>query len=164
MTLGQFTEPKLLIPRLLGDRREGVIHELTKRLESTGRVESAAGLAETILKREEALPTMAENGIVFPHARGQAVRTFSLGVGLSSPGVRWGAGRNDFVRSVFLCAVPLSDSHLYLSVLSTLSTFLLDDLAFRRFSACSQPEEMFQMLNSIHVISRSHRTRRPHRT
>jgi hypothetical protein len=35
MTLAQFTGPKLLIPRLLSDRQEGAIQELTKRLEAT---------------------------------------------------------------------------------------------------------------------------------
>jgi PTS system fructose-specific IIC component len=142
----------------LSERQEDGIRELTKRLAATGRIDSAEGFSDAVLRREEALPTIAENGTVFPHARGQAVRSFSLAIGLSSDGVPWGERRESLAHAIFLSAVPLSDSGLYLSVLSTLSSFLSDELAAQRFRACSQPEEMLRLLNSVHIISRSHRT------
>ena len=38
MNLGQFTEPRLLVPQLVNEWREGVISELSQHLENAGRV------------------------------------------------------------------------------------------------------------------------------
>ena len=38
MIPGEFTESKLLVPRLLSNNQLGAIQELTKRLQATGRV------------------------------------------------------------------------------------------------------------------------------
>lgn len=73
MTLGQFTEPRLLIPRLLSDRQDGAIQELAKRLEATGRIQNASAFLEAVLKRENELPNVCRRG------RGGAARARQRG-------------------------------------------------------------------------------------
>lgn len=52
MTPAQFTEPKLLAPRLLSQHREGAIIELSKKLESAGRIENADSFVDAALDHE----------------------------------------------------------------------------------------------------------------
>ena len=48
LALGQFTETRLLLPRLLSTRQEGVIQELAKRLETTGRIPKATVFTDAV--------------------------------------------------------------------------------------------------------------------
>lgn len=152
MTLGQFTEPKLLIPRLLSDRQEGAIHELTKRLEVTERIQNAPAFLEAVLKRESELPTFIGEGVAVPHVRGGAVNTLSVAVGLSAAGIPWGLDRRRIAKVVFLFAVPLTEAHTYLSLLSGLSTLINDDMAFTALKRATQPEDMHSVLRAIRLV------------
>jgi fructose PTS system EIIBC or EIIC component len=145
MTLAELTEPKLLVPRLLSHHQAGAIQELTRRLESAGRIGNAAGFADAILKREAELPTLLEQGIALPHARGSAVRMISLAVGRSDAGIPWGPERRP-VHLLFLFAVPLTETQGYLAALSAVSRFLSDAPAFAEFSSARQPEMMWRVL------------------
>jgi mannitol/fructose-specific phosphotransferase system IIA component (Ntr-type) len=159
MDLGQFTETRLLVPRLLSDRQASALRELTKRLEVTGRIDSADAFYGAVLRREELVPTMVGNGLVFPHARGEAVRSFSVAIGLSSSGIPWGDKRQFLARAVILFAVPLSDSPLYLRALSAVSGFFMDPTAYSTFEECSQPEQMLEILRTIGLPAGASRER-----
>ena len=160
MTLGQFTEAKLLIPRLLSDRRDGAIQELTKRLEGTGRIENAPGFLEAVLKRETEMPTMVE-GVAVPHVRGAAVQNLSIAVGLSAAGIPWGRDKRRAAHMVFLFAVPLSDAATYLSLLSGLSSLIQDEIAFTALKRATQPEEMLMVLNAVRLVRMTARPGQP---
>jgi fructose PTS system EIIBC or EIIC component len=153
MTLGQFTEPKLLIPRVLSDRQEGVIRELAKRLETSGRIENAPAFLEAVLTRETEMPTFID-GVALPHARGGAVQTLSFAVGLSAAGIPWGEDNRRITHAVFLFAVPLSEAQTYLSLLSGLSHLMRDERAFTALKEAVQPEEMLHVLNQVPALPR----------
>ena len=160
MTLGQFTEAKLLIPRLLSDRQDGAIQELTKRLEATGRIESASGFLEAVLKRETEMPTFVE-GVGVPHVRGRAVQKLSVAVGLSAVGIPWGWDQRRVAHAVFLFAVPISKAATYLSLLSGLSTLIQDEMAFTALKRATQPEEMLTVLNAVRLVRMTARPGQP---
>lgn len=151
MTLAQFTEVKLLVPRLLSDRQDGAIRELTKRLETTGRIGNAAGFLEAVLQREVELPTFLE-GVAVPHARGGAVNKLSVAVGLSVPGIPWGCDNRRLAEIVFLFAVPLSGARTYLSLLSGLSSLIQDEMACTALKRATQPEAMLSVLQNVRLV------------
>ena len=93
MTLAQFTEPKLLVPRLLSNHRESAIIELSRRLESAGRIENADSFVDAAMDHES-IASAVFDGVTFPLARGRAVKELSFAAGLSRQGIRWGAGRS----------------------------------------------------------------------
>lgn len=152
LTMGQFTEPRLLVPRLLSSRREGVIQELAKRLEATGRIQDAAAFTKTVAGREADLPSFVGGGVAVPHGRGRAVRSLSLAVGLSAAGIPWGRGHRLTARAVFLFAIPLAEASTYLALLSGLSTLMQDERAFAALETAIQPEDMLWVLNGVRLV------------
>jgi mannitol/fructose-specific phosphotransferase system IIA component (Ntr-type) len=151
MTLGQFTETKLLVPRLLSDRQADAIQELTKRLEGTGRIGNAPAFVEAVLKREVEMPTFID-GVAVPHVRGGAVSKLSVAVGTCDAGILWGRDGRHVAQIVFLFAVPLTETNTYLSLLSGVSSLIQDEMAFSALKRATQPEEMHSVLNAIHLI------------
>ena len=148
MTLGQFTEPKLLIPRLLSDRQEGAIQELAALLEITARIQNAPAFVQAVLKRESEFPTFVAKGVAVPHLRGEMAQKLSLALGLSSVGIPWGP--NKLMASVvFLFAIPSTEAQAYLSLLSGLSSLVREAGAFDALGQATQPEEMLKVLNTI---------------
>lgn len=151
MTLGQFTEPRLLIPRLLSERSDGAIRELAKRLETTGRIGNAPAFLEAVLRREEELPTYIE-GVAVPHARGGAVTELSIAIGLSGPGIPWDRENRCVAKAVFLFAVPLSEAQTYLALLGGLSSLIHDEIAYTALRRATQPEAMLQVLQAVRLV------------
>src|SRR6266705_2452859 len=139
MTLGQFTEPRLLVPRLLSDRQHGVIIELSKRLESAERIEDAGAFAQAVMVHES-LVSAVFDGVALPSARGRAVKRLSFALGLAPQDIRWGNSNAPHVHTVFLFAVPLSEAQHYLSLVLTISSFTRDEMAYSALRQCMQPE------------------------
>jgi len=152
LTLGQFTETKLLVPRLLSGRQDGAIQELTKRMEATGRISNAPSFVEAALKRELDLPTFAGDGVAVPHVRGGAVRELSVAVGLSATGICWGRAGRRTAHAVFLFAVPLAEAATYLALLSGLSSLIFDETAFASLKHAKQPEEMLRVFHAVRLV------------
>lgn len=149
LTLGQFTDLRWIVPRLLNTGEDGVIHELAKRLEAGGRIPDAAAFTAAVIKRERDLPTYAGYGVVAPHGRGAAVRALSLAVGLSADGVPWGRGGRLRAHAVFLFAIPLTAAATYLALLSGLAALVQDEEAFAFLKAARQPEDILRVLHSV---------------
>lgn len=158
MNLAQFTEPKLLVPRLLSTHRESAIIELSKRLETAERIENADSFFNAVLEHEAVASAMFD-GVAFALARGRAVKELSFALGLAPQPIRWGLGSTaPLVHTVVLFAVPLSEGQHYLSLVLTFSSFLKDEMAFSALRRCVQPEEMLSVLNHVRVVRTAHRT------
>jgi mannitol/fructose-specific phosphotransferase system IIA component (Ntr-type) len=149
VTFGQFSEPDLIAPRLPGGGQDGAIRELTRRLESTGRIQNAAAFLEAALAREKKQPMFMGNGVVVPHVRSSDVVRLSVAVGLAGEGVPWGG--QGTARVVFLFAVALTEAGRYLLLLSGLSRLMQNEAAFTALQQGTQPEEMWRVLNEIHL-------------
>lgn len=152
MTLGQFTETKLLVPRLVSGHQDGAIHELTRRLEATGRITNAPAFLEAVLKRERELPTFVGDGVAVPHVRGGAVAKLSMAVGLAAAGIPWGSSQRHDARMVVLFAVPLLEAQTYLTLLSGLSSLIQDETALAAVQRARQPDEMLSVFNATHLV------------
>jgi mannitol/fructose-specific phosphotransferase system IIA component (Ntr-type) len=148
-TFGQFTEPDLLVPTLTGDGQEGVIGELSRRLEATGRIRNGAAFLEAALAREKQQPMFVGKGVVVPHVRGSDVLRLSVAVGLAGAGVPW--GRQEMARIICLFAVPLTEAGAYLLLLSGLSRLMQNEAAFKALQQGTQPEEIWRVLNEIRL-------------
>jgi len=148
-TFGQFTEPDLLVPKLTGDGQECALGELTRRLESTGRIRNAAAFLKTALAREIQQPMFVARDVVVPHVRSSDVIRLSVAVGLAGKGVPW--GRHGPAHVIFLFAVPLTEAGAYLLLLSGLSRLMQNEAAFAALQLGTQPEEMWRVVNNIYL-------------
>jgi mannitol/fructose-specific phosphotransferase system IIA component (Ntr-type) len=151
MNLGQFTEPRLLVPRLLSEWRDSTISVLSQRLESAQRIEDATAFTHAVLDHESRVSAVFDE-VAFPLARSQDVKELSFALGLSQQGVRWGTGRTPVVHMVVLSAVPLSEGQRYIGLVLTLSSLLKDEMAFAALRRCTQPEEMWTVLNHVRCV------------
>jgi mannitol/fructose-specific phosphotransferase system IIA component (Ntr-type) len=151
MNLGQFTELRLLVPRLFSEWRDGAISELSQRLESAGRVENASVFASAVLDHES-LGSAVFDEVAFPLARSKTVKELSFALGLSSQGVRWGVGRTAIVHAVILFAVPPSEEQTYFSLVLTFARFLKDEKSFSALQYCTQSGQMLALLNHIRCV------------
>lgn len=149
MTVGGFTEPSLLIPRLLGTDQASAIHVLSGRLQNAGRVEDSLAFFQAVLQRDYLSSSASGSGVAFPHARGRGINRLSFALGLSEAGVRWRDGWR--VRAVFLIAVPPADVQLYLALVSALARLARTDKFIGAVMACTQPEQMLRVLNEAEV-------------
>src|SRR5262245_52049131 len=140
MNLGQFTDPRLLVPRLLSQGRDSAIFELCQRLEGSGRVENATAFTHAVLDHES-LVSAVSDGVAFPFARGHGVRELFFAMGVSPLGIRWGVGRAPVVHAVVLFGVPVAEGEHYLSLVLTFSNLLKDEVAFAALHRCTQEEE-----------------------
>jgi mannitol/fructose-specific phosphotransferase system IIA component (Ntr-type) len=145
VVLGEFTELNLLAPNLPGDGPEGAIRELTRRLESAGRIRNAASFLAATLAREVQHPTFVDDGVVAPHARSGDVLKLSAAIGLSREGIPW--GKRGVAHIIFLFAVPLTGGGGYLLLLSGLSRLIKNEPAFAALRLATQPDEMWRVLN-----------------
>ena len=151
MNLGQFTEPKLLVPSLLAEFRDSTIFVLSQRLESAQRIDDSIAFSHAVLDHESRVSSVFDK-VAFPMARGRTVRELSFALGLSQKGVRWGTGRTPLVHMVFLLAVPLSEGQRYISLVLTLSSLLKEQTVFSALRRCTQPEEMWTVLNHVRCV------------
>jgi mannitol/fructose-specific phosphotransferase system IIA component (Ntr-type) len=154
MTLGRFTESKLLVPRLECATRETALVELSKRLASAGRVDSADTFLSAVLAHDALAPAVFE-GIAVALARGQSAKELSFALGLSSRAICWSVSGAPAVGAVFLLAVPQSAGELHLSLVLTLSSFISDTAAFSALRRCTKPEQMLDVLNGVRVVRHS---------
>ena len=148
MNLGQFTEPKLLIPRLLSEWWDSAISELSQCLESAGRVENANAFTHAVLTHESLVSSVFDEA-AFPLARDKTVKELSFALGLSENGVRWNTSRMSPVDVVVLFAVPPTEGQRYLSLILTFSNFLKDEMAFSALRRCSRPDDMWTVLSTF---------------
>jgi len=151
MNLGQFTESKLLVPRLLTEWRDSAIFELSQRLENAHRIEDATAFTHAVLDHESLVSAVFDE-VAFPLARGREVKELSYAVGLSEKGVRWGTGWTLVVHTVILFAVPLAEGQRYHSLVLTMASFLKDEIAFSALRHCLQPDEMLTILNQVRCV------------
>ena len=130
MTLGHFTSPSLLIPQLSNLDQASAINELSQRLQQAG--------------------------VVFPHARMRGIEQLSFAAGFSKAGVRWRDGSS--VHAVFLVAVPLAETQLYLALVAGLTRLVRTGNCINTLLRSAVPEEILDVLNreEIHVMATVH--------
>jgi len=90
------------------------------------KIAKPAAFLEQVFAREQAHPSMVENGVVFSHARTDLVDEIVLGVGRSRAGIPFGENQQR-AHLIFVVGVPerlLSD---YLVCVGTLARMVKDD-------------------------------------
>lgn len=122
------TEQQVIL-RLRSRKSVNAIREIVDVLASdiSGRkIAKPEAFLEQVFAREQAHPSMVENGVVFPHARTDLVDEIVLGVGRSRAGISFGENQQR-AHLIFVIGVPerlLSD---YLVCVGTLARMVKDD-------------------------------------
>jgi len=149
MTLADFTNPGLMIPRLRGQDVATVIQELSQALQREGRVPDLLPFYHAALNREFLVSTDMEAGIAFPHARLPGLKEVSFALGRSDEPLTWGKRAAPSVRLVFLIAVPATDSTQYLLLVSGVARLARDSRLLEKLHRAQDTLQILEVLQQI---------------
>src|SRR5436190_540506 len=126
ITFTDLLDEKQVILGLRSRKLPNALREIIDLLAQTGKVDNPEAFFEKVLAREQAHPSVIENGAVFPHARTDLVDEIVIGVGRSRAGIP--AGQNGVrARLIFVIGVPERLVNDYLICVGTLVRLVRDD-------------------------------------
>jgi opine dehydrogenase len=143
----------LFVPQAVGIRlrsREfkGAVSELVAALKETERIENEALARRDVYAREEAGSTFIGRAVAVPHAATEAVNQPVIAHGYSTRGIRFGGGKKNTARHVFLVLGAPSSGPLHLRILARLAR-LLSSADFREpLDACENGQEFIALLQA----------------
>jgi mannitol/fructose-specific phosphotransferase system IIA component (Ntr-type) len=155
MTLAEFTSPGLIIPHLRGQEATSVIQELSQAMQREGRVPDLLPFYHAALNREFLVGTEMEGGMAFPHARLSGLKELSFAFGRSDEPLLWGTRGSRTVRSVFLLAVPATDSTQYLLLISGLARLAKQSQLMEKLQAAQDTFQILEVLQQVNLRTNS---------
>src|SRR5205814_2017280 len=91
--------------KLRSRKPANAVREIIQLLAANRKIDDAEKFLGQVLSREQANPSVAVNGVAFPHARTDLVDEIVLGIGRSRAGIPF--GKNGVrVRLIFVIGVP----------------------------------------------------------
>jgi mannitol/fructose-specific phosphotransferase system IIA component (Ntr-type) len=121
VSLADYTQPTLIVPRLREGDTAGVISELSQVLQRQGCVPDVLPFYQAALNQELLSTSALACGLAFPHARLSGVKRLQFAFGRTPEPIVWGAKSSWPVQLVFLLAVPATDAAGYLHLLASLA-------------------------------------------
>ncbi|MGZ1491174.1 PTS fructose transporter subunit IIABC [Brevibacterium sediminis] len=130
-----------------GTESSAVIRALAATIAEQGRANSADGLAEAAIAREEKTPTGVPGGIAIPHARTEAVTEPSLAMARLNPPVDFGA-KDGPADLVFMIAAPEGAGKDHLKLLSKLARSLVKKDFVASLRAATTEQEVVDLVET----------------
>lgn len=147
--VARFSAPSLMIPRLAATTRDEAIRELAGKMQESGYVDDAGKLIEAALKREEIVSTALEHGLAFPHVRGVEGGGLTLGLGISSKGIRFNEEESALTKIIFFIVIPTAASAFYMRLLAGLASTFTDADARKALLAEDHPDKLWKALVKV---------------
>lgn len=145
LTLSNFIQPDLMIPRLQADSKPEIIDELLDVLHRRRLVDDLGAARQAVLDREESMSTGMQYGIAIPHGRSDAVRRLVCAIGLKPQGVDFDSMDGRPSRIFVLALSPQTATAPHMQFMSTISQ-MLDEQGRAALLACDSAEEMYAVL------------------
>ena len=145
IALSELLDEKQVILRLRSRKLPNALGEITQLLAHNGKIENEQEFLEQVLAREQAHPSVIENGVVFPHARTDLVDEIVIGIGRSRAGIPIGADQQR-AQLLFVIGVPERLLNDYLICVGTLARLVKDDAIRSRLLHAETPREFIDAL------------------
>jgi mannitol/fructose-specific phosphotransferase system IIA component (Ntr-type) len=126
ITLTDLLDEKQVILQLRSRKVPNALREIIELLAQNGKIGHPEAFFEKVLEREQAHPSVVENGTAFPHARTDLVDQIVIGIGRSRAGVPFG-DEGVRARLIFVIGVPERLVNEYLICVGTLVRLVRDD-------------------------------------
>src|SRR6059058_3007133 len=125
ISLADLLDEKNVILQLRSRKPANALREIVQLLALNGKIDNAKDFFDQVLAREQAHPSVVENGVAFPHARTDLVDEIVIGIGRSRAGIPVGADRQR-ARLIFVIGVPERLVNDYLICVGTLARLVKD--------------------------------------
>lgn len=141
---------ELMILDLAATDKRAAIAQLAEAAWKAGRVTSAAGYEQDVLKREQSFSTGIGNGIAIPHGKSSAVKQATILFGRSKQGIEWDAHDGKPVHMIFMLGVPEDNvDNVHLKILSKLSVSLMEEGFVEELKTAQTAEEILEKLKTV---------------
>ena len=147
IALSELLDEKQVILRLRSRKLPNALREIIQVLAQNGKIDDAEIFLEEVLAREQAHPSVVENGVVFPHARTDLVDEIVIGVGRSRAGIPTGADQQR-ARLIFVIGVPERLLNDYLICVGMLVRLVKNDAIRSRLLQAETPREFIDALTA----------------
>jgi mannitol/fructose-specific phosphotransferase system IIA component (Ntr-type) len=147
ISLADLLDEKNVMLRLRSRKAPNALREIIQLLAANGKIDNTKGFLEQVLAREQAHPSVVENGVVFPHARTDLVDEIVLGIGRSRAGIPFGENALR-ARLIFVIGVPERLVNDYLICVGALARLVKDDAIRMRLLRAQTPREFLDALTA----------------
>ncbi|MGD6958549.1 fructose-specific PTS transporter subunit EIIC [Rossellomorea aquimaris] len=150
MELRNMTDEQLVIFDIESNSKQEILETLVDALYKQDVLTSKEDFLQAVLEREQISPTGLEAGLAIPHGKSSAVKTAKFAVARLRNGIdTWESiDQTNKVQLVFLLAIPDAEAgSTHLSVLSELSTRLMDRGYIDNLMSASSPSEFLTLLD-----------------
>ena len=147
IALTDLLDEKQVILRLRSRKVPNALCEIIELLAQNGKIDNPDAFFEKVLAREQAHPSLVENGVTFPHARTDLVDEILVGIGRSRAGIPF--GHNGVrARLIFVIGVPERLVNDYLICVGTLVRLVRDDATRLALLNAQTPREFIDALTA----------------
>ncbi|MDR0563228.1 MAG: fructose-specific PTS transporter subunit EIIC [Spirochaetaceae bacterium] len=131
-----------MIMDLRSATKEGVIEEMTMRLQKCGRIADGAVFKECLMNRESKMTTALGKGFALPHAKSDTVVGGAILFAKSHGGVDYAALDGQPVYLFFMIAMPSGADDDHVAAVSALSKYLIQEGFLDKLKAADAPEDV----------------------
>jgi len=147
IALSELLNERQVILRLRSRQLPNALREIIQLLAQNGKIDNAQTFLRQVLAREQAHPSVVENGVAFPHARTDLVDEIVIGIGRSRAGIPAGANQPR-ARLIFVIGVPERLVNDYLICVGTLVRLVKDDAIRRTLLRAESSREFIDTLTA----------------
>jgi mannitol/fructose-specific phosphotransferase system IIA component (Ntr-type) len=147
IALSELLDEKQVILRLRSRKLPNALREIIQVLAQNGKISDGETFLEEVLVREQAHPSVVENGVAFPHARTDLVDEIVIGIGRSRAGIPIGADQQR-ARLIFVIGVPERLLNDYLICVGMLVRLVKNDAIRSRLLQAETPREFIDALTA----------------
>ncbi len=155
----KFLSPKLIKIDMQAEDKNAAIEELAELLYKEHVLKDKANYIKNVLEREAQVPTNLENGVALPHGKSDAVLRPAVAIGISKRGIRFEEG-SPVSRVIFLIAMPNNADDTHITLLSGITSRLLDCDCLDNLKEAKRPEDILSLLNAEEVRTENKETGR----
>jgi mannitol/fructose-specific phosphotransferase system IIA component (Ntr-type) len=145
ITLTDLLDEKQVTLQLRSRKAPNAMREIIELLAHNGKIDNPDAFFEKVLAREQAHPSVVENGVAFPHARTDLVDEIVVGIGRSRAGIPFGYN-GVRARLIFVIGVPERLANDYLICVGTLVRLVRDDATRSALLNAQTPREFIEAL------------------
>ena len=145
IALSELLNERQVILRLRSRKLPNALREIIQLLAQNGKIADAQTFLRQVLAREQAHPSVVENGVAFPHARTDLVDEIVIGIGRSRAGIPLGPNQQR-ARLIFVIGVPERLVNDYLICVGTLVRLVKDDAIRRTLLEAETPRQFIDAL------------------
>ena len=151
MKLKPFVKSDRIVIGLKKGDRKSVLEQLIQPMNGEGAIDDTEKFLDDLIKREEELTTVMENGVAFPHARSTTVRRLFLVIGVADEENAMAFGPDPEVKSrLFFCiGVPSFAPTAHIPVLQALANYVQDMARVEKLVASRIPSEIVKRLSTF---------------